>query len=99
MNGVLILTIAAMVYLILAAAVMDLLIELICHLLQSQDNPDLEEVSDSLQVVSSQDEQVRKIPSACAPGTQQGNSPCPPSPSEPLQRIPLSPWLLTRFGA
>lgn len=93
MNGALTLTLAALVYLILAAMVMDLLMELIAQLLQSRSTSDPKEDLNSHHPVPSQDEQMQEIPSALAPGTQQDDGPRPPPASGPPDPIPMSAWL------
>ncbi|NHN78428.1 hypothetical protein HA520_14265 [Azotobacter chroococcum] len=93
MNGALTLTLAALIYLILAAMVMDLFMELIAQLLQSRTTSDPKEDLNSRRPAPSQDEQIQEIPSAPAPGTQQDADPRPPPVSGPPDPIPMSAWL------
>ncbi|TBW40152.1 hypothetical protein E0E54_00820 [Azotobacter chroococcum] len=95
MNGALTLTLAALVYLILAAMVMDLFMELIAQLLQSRTTSDPKEDLNSRHPVPSQDEQTQEIPSAPAPAPApaQDDDPRPPPVSGPPDPIPMSAWL------
>lgn len=94
MNGALTLTLAALVYLILAAMVMDLFMELIAQLLQSRTTSDPKEDLNSRHPVPSQDEQTQEIPSAPAPAPAQDDDPRPPPVSGPPDPIPMSAWLV-----
>ena len=98
MNGALTLTLAALVYLILAAMVMDLFMELIAQLLQSRTTSDSKEDLNSRRPAPSQDEQLQETPSAPAPGTQQDDDPRPPPVSGPPDPIPLLAYGLSTLG-
>ena len=92
MNGALTLTLAALVYLILAAMVMDLFMEVIAQLLQSRTTSDpKEDLNSHHPVPSQQDEQTQETPSAPAP--EQDDDPRSPPVSGPPDPIPMSAWL------
>ncbi|GLK62194.1 hypothetical protein GCM10017624_43580 [Azotobacter vinelandii] len=95
MQGVLILTIAALLYLTLSVMVMDLLIELISHVLQDKTGSVQTEDSDNLHAIPLPDGQALTNSSAMV-DARQDETPCLPSGSGLPDRRPIAPWLFTQ---
>ncbi|MGV6475964.1 hypothetical protein [Azotobacter vinelandii] len=94
MNGPLMLVISILVYLILSAMVMDLLMELIAHVLQGKTGPDPEDnANEPRPITPQQDERRPKTLPEHAPDTRLDDSPCLPPASGPPDSIPVSAWL------